>query len=55
MIVVPAGVKVHLAFDRTDMRKGLDGLAMLCVVRSWAAFRKALSQRVWLAAPLAVN
>ena len=26
MIVVPAGVKVHLALGRTDMRKGLDGL-----------------------------
>ena len=27
MIVVPAGVKVHLALGYTDMRKGLDGLA----------------------------
>ncbi|MBZ9742242.1 IS66 family insertion sequence element accessory protein TnpB [Mesorhizobium sp. CO1-1-4] len=29
MIVVPAGVKVHLALGYTDMRKGLDGLATL--------------------------
>ncbi|MER8402974.1 IS66 family insertion sequence element accessory protein TnpB [Mesorhizobium sp. M1348] len=29
MIVVPAGVKVHLALGHTDMRKGLDGLATL--------------------------
>ena len=29
MIVVPAGVKVHLALGHTDMRKVLDGLATL--------------------------
>ena len=29
MIVVPAGVKVHLALGHTYMRKGLDGLATL--------------------------
>lgn len=29
MMIVPAGVKVHLALGHTDMRKGLDGLAML--------------------------
>jgi hypothetical protein len=29
MMVVPAGVKVHLALGHTDMRKGLDGLATL--------------------------
>ena len=29
MIVVPAGVKVHLALGHTDMRKGIDGLATL--------------------------
>ena len=29
MLVVPAGVKVHLALGYTDMRKGMDGLAML--------------------------
>ena len=29
MIVVPAGVKVHLALGHTDMRKGMDGLATL--------------------------
>jgi transposase len=29
MMLLPAGVKVHLAFGYTDMRKGIDGLAML--------------------------
>ncbi len=29
MMVVPAGVRVHIALGVTDMRKGLDGLAML--------------------------
>ena len=29
MLIIPAGVKVHLAFGYTDMRKGLDGLATL--------------------------
>ncbi len=29
MMIIPAGVKVHLALGHTDMRKGLDGLAML--------------------------
>ncbi|WP_442920989.1 IS66 family insertion sequence element accessory protein TnpB [Mesorhizobium sp. Cs1299R1N3] len=29
MMIVPAGVKVHLALGYTDMRKDLDGLAML--------------------------
>ena len=29
MMLVPAGVKVHVALGVTDMRKGLDGLAML--------------------------
>ena len=28
MMIVPAGVKVHLALGHTDMRKGMDGLAM---------------------------
>ncbi len=28
MIGLPAGVKVFLACGRTDMRKGMDGLAM---------------------------
>ncbi len=27
MILVPAGVKVHIALGVTDLRKGLDGLA----------------------------
>ena len=29
MTLLPQGVKVHLAFGYTDMRKGIDGLAML--------------------------
>ncbi|WP_410052241.1 IS66 family insertion sequence element accessory protein TnpB [Bradyrhizobium sp. SZCCHNS30582] len=29
MLFVPAGVTVHLALGYTDMRKGMDGLAML--------------------------
>ena len=29
MMIVPAGVKVHLALGCTDMRKGLTGLAAL--------------------------
>lgn len=29
MMIVPAGVKVHLALGYTDMRKGIDGLAAL--------------------------
>ena len=29
MIVAPSGMKVHLALGITDMRKGMDGLAML--------------------------
>jgi IS66 Orf2 like protein len=29
VLIVPAGVKVHLALGYTDMRKGMDGLAML--------------------------
>ena len=29
MTLLPAGVKVHLALGSTDMRKGIDGLAML--------------------------
>ena len=29
MMIVPAGVKVHLALGYTDMGKGMDGLAML--------------------------
>src|SRR5712675_1275438 len=29
MTLLPQGLKVHLAFGYTDMRKGIDGLAML--------------------------
>jgi transposase len=29
MMLLPAGMKVHLALGYTDMRKGIDGLAML--------------------------
>jgi hypothetical protein len=28
-VLLPAGIKVHLAFGYTDMRKGMDGLAVL--------------------------
>ena len=28
MITVPAGVRIHLALEPTDMRKGFDGLAL---------------------------
>jgi hypothetical protein len=29
MMLLPRGLKVHLALGYTDMRKGIDGLAML--------------------------
>ena len=29
MMMVPSGVRVHIALGVTDLRKGLDGLAML--------------------------
>jgi len=29
MMLIPSGVKVHLALGVTDMRKGMDGLAVL--------------------------
>jgi transposase len=29
MMLMPAGVKVHLALGETDMRKGMDGLATM--------------------------
>ncbi len=29
MTLLPSGIKVHLAVDLIDMRKGIDGLAML--------------------------
>jgi len=29
MTMLPAGVKVHLAYGYTDMRKGMDGLALM--------------------------
>ncbi len=29
MTLLPRGLKAHLAFGYTDMRKGIDGLAML--------------------------
>jgi transposase len=29
MLIAPAGVKIHLALGRTDMRKGFDSLAVL--------------------------
>jgi len=33
MMIVPAGVKVHLALGYTDMRKGLDGSPCWCSKR----------------------
>ena len=37
MTLLPRGVKAHLALGYTDMRKGIDGLAMLvqapCCIR----------------------
>ena len=36
MTLLPPGVKVHLAFGYTDMRKGIDGLAMLVQWRTAA-------------------
>ncbi len=44
MIAPGAGVRVYLACGRTDMRKGLDGLAML-VQRVW----QCQEFRVWAA------
>lgn len=38
MIGLPAGVKVFLACGRTDMRKGMDGLAMQ-VQECWSRTR----------------
>jgi transposase len=29
MLIVPSGVKIHLALGYTDMRRGFDGLSML--------------------------
>ena len=29
MMIAPAGVKVHIAFGHTDMRKGMEGLSAL--------------------------
>jgi transposase len=29
MMIIPSSVRVHVALGYTDMRKGLDGLAML--------------------------
>ena len=36
MTLLPRGVKVHLAFGYIDMRKGIDGLAMLVPGRAAA-------------------
>lgn len=36
MIPVPSGARVWLAAGHTDMRKGFDGLALLCRRRSSA-------------------
>ena len=29
MMIVPSGVKIHIALGYTDMRRGFDGLAIL--------------------------
>ena len=29
MLIIPSGVKIHLALGRTDLRKGFDSLAVL--------------------------
>jgi len=29
MMIIPTGVKVHLAMGKTDMRKGMNGLVAL--------------------------
>ena len=29
MLIIPSGVKIHLALGHTDMRKGFDSLAVL--------------------------
>lgn len=54
MMMVPAGVKVHLALGHTDMRKGIDGsitltpaqLAMLIEGIDWRT-----PERVWRPVP----
>jgi transposase len=35
MTLLPSGVKIHVALGVTDMRKGLDGLAMLVQGTYW--------------------
>jgi len=38
MMLIPAGVKVHLALGYTDLRKGIDGLGVLVErCRRWHA------------------
>jgi transposase len=57
MTLLPRGLKVHLALGYTDMRKGIDGLAMLvqAVLRqdpfSGRLFTKRLEQGVFLWPP----
>jgi transposase len=38
MIPVPSGVRVWLAVGRTDMRKGMNGLALQVQLLSWVRF-----------------
>jgi hypothetical protein len=45
MMIVPAGVKVHLALGYTDMRNGLDGLAMLVQQTLWRVWHNAIRRR----------
>jgi len=46
MTLLPAGVKVHLAFGYTDMRKGMDGLAVLVHLAGPTEARPG-SRRAW--------
>ena len=46
MTLLPQGLKVHLAFGYTDMRKGIDGLAMLVGVASRFFTRSSTLHRV---------
>jgi hypothetical protein len=44
MTLLPAGVKVHMALGYVDMRKGIDGLAMLVQVRTGPPVDAAMAQ-----------
>jgi len=48
MTLLPRGVKVHLAFGFIDMRKGIDGLAMLSRVSCASAMPPTFGHHVGL-------